>query len=151
MSTVIRDLYIRINIKITSQVYMCIKWNFCQYLGFIINHKEPEHCSHIIRKYGLSRTSLYFFVCLLSFTLNVRLKWELCIKTWHSQTTWQLWVTMWQNTGDSMEQEFCMTSLDWVEYSTQSVWNVCTKFDTWKNIENCTVLEGNSVKIKPYK
>ena len=36
------------------------------------------------------------------------------------------------NTGFSMEQKFCMTGLDWVEDSTQSVWNVCIKFDTWK-------------------
>ena len=41
-----------------------------------------------------------------------------------------------------------MTILDWDEDLTQSVWNVCIKFDTWKNIENCTVLEGNSVKRK---
>ena len=34
-----------------------------------------------------------------------------------------------------------MTRLDWVEDSTQSVWNVFIKFDTWKNIENCNVLE----------
>ena len=31
----------------------------------------------------------------------------------------------WQNTGYYMEQELCMTRLDWVEDSTQSVWNVC--------------------------
>ena len=44
-----------------------------------------------------------------------------------------------------------MTRLDWFEDSTESFWNVCIKFDTWKNIENCTVLEENSVKIKPCK
>ena len=36
---------------------------------------------------------------------------------------------------------FYMTKLYWVEDSAQSVWNVSIKFDTWKNIENCTVLE----------
>ena len=30
--------------------------------------------------------------------------------------------------------------------STKSVWNVYIKFDTWKNTENCTILEQNSVK-----
>ena len=51
-----------------------------------------------------------------------------------------------------MEQEFYMTSrLDWFDYSTQSVWNVCVKFDTWKNIEKKSVLEENSVNRKPYK
>ena len=44
-----------------------------------------------------------------------------------------------------------MTQLDWFEDSTKSVWNVNIKFYTWKNIENCTVLEENSVKRKPYK
>ena len=39
-----------------------------------------------------------------------------------------------------MEQEFCMTRLDWVEDLNQSVWNFCIKFDTWKKIENCIVL-----------
>ena len=38
----------------------------------------------------------------------------------------------WQDTWYSMEQEFCMTRLDWVQESTQSVWNVCIKFYTWK-------------------
>ena len=44
-----------------------------------------------------------------------------------------------------------MTRLYWVEYSTQAVLNVGIKFDKWKNIENCTVLEENGVKRKPYK
>ena len=39
-----------------------------------------------------------------------------------------------------------MTILDWVEESTQSVWNICIKFDTWNNIENCTVIEENSLR-----
>ena len=50
-----------------------------------------------------------------------------------------------------MEPEFYMTILNWVEDSTQSVWNVCIKFDTWNNVENFTVLEENSVKRKPWK
>ena len=46
-----------------------------------------------------------------------------------------------------------MTRLDWVEDSTQSVWNVCIKFDTQKNIENFTVIEKialreNHIKIE---
>ena len=40
-----------------------------------------------------------------------------------------------------MEQEFYIDRLDWVEYSTQSVWNVCNNFDTLNNIENCIVIE----------
>ena len=50
-----------------------------------------------------------------------------------------------------MEQEFYMTWLYWAEDLTQSVWNLCIKFDTWNKIENCTVLEKNSVKIKTCK
>ena len=30
----------------------------------------------------------------------------------------------WKNTGYYMEQEFCMTRIDWVEELNQSVWNV---------------------------
>ena len=37
-------------------------------------------------------------------------------------------------------KEFYMTRLEWVEELTESVWNVCIKFDTWKKIENFTVL-----------
>ena len=48
-----------------------------------------------------------------------------------------------------MEQELYMTVLDWVGDSTQSVWNFCIEFDTWKNIEKITVLEWNSVNRKP--
>ena len=44
-----------------------------------------------------------------------------------------------------------MNRLDWVEESTQSVWNVCTKFDTWKNFEKSTVIEENSVQRKQCK
>ena len=47
----------------------------------------------------------------------------------------------WHNTGYSVEQEFCMTILCWVEDSTQSVWNVCIKFDTWKEHWKMSVLE----------
>ena len=39
-----------------------------------------------------------------------------------------------------------MTQLDWVEESTQSVWNVSIKFDTWKNIENFTVLKKKALR-----
>ena len=47
-----------------------------------------------------------------------------------------------------MEQEFCMTRLDWVEDLTQSVWNVCR---TLKNV--CSrikqiFLNENSVELK---
>ena len=44
-----------------------------------------------------------------------------------------------------------MNRLDWVEYYTQLVSNVCIKFDTWQKIENCTVIEENGVNIKPCK
>ena len=56
-----------------------------------------------------------------------------------------------RDTVESVEQEFYMTRLDWVEDSTQSVWNICNKFETWNSIENCTVLEENMVKRKPCK
>ena len=46
----------------------------------------------------------------------------------------------WQNTGYSMEQWFCMTRLYWVEDSTQSVWDFCIKFDTWKEHLKLSVL-----------
>ena len=39
-------------------------------------------------------------------------------------------LTFWQNTGYSIEQNFCMTILDWVEKYTQSVWNVCRTLKT---------------------
>ena len=41
-----------------------------------------------------------------------------------------------------MEQELCMTRLDWVEESNQSVWNVSIKFDTRKEQQKLSVLEG---------
>ena len=44
-----------------------------------------------------------------------------------------------------------MTRLDLVEGLNQSVWNVYIKFNTWEKIENYTVLELNSVKIKTCK
>ena len=55
--------------------------------------------------------------------------------------------------GDSIQDSWwggglSMTRLDWVEDSTQLVWIFCIKFDAWKNIENYTVLEENSVKKK---
>ena len=52
----------------------------------------------------------------------------------------------WQDMGYSTEQELCTNSLDWVEDSTQSVWDVCIKFDTCKNIENCTVLKEKMLR-----
>ena len=46
-----------------------------------------------------------------------------------------------------MEQELCMTRLDWFEDLTQLVWNICIKFD--KLNEHCKmyVLEKNKVVI----
>ena len=44
-----------------------------------------------------------------------------------------------------MEQEFYMTRLDWVEESTELVWNVFIKFYTWKDHSNLSVLEKNNV------
>ena len=35
-----------------------------------------------------------------------------------------------------------MTRLDWVEELTQSVWNVCIKFHTWKEHWKMSVLKG---------
>ena len=40
-----------------------------------------------------------------------------------------------------------MTILDWVEESTQSVWNFCFKFDTRKEHLKLSVLEGNNVVL----
>ena len=66
--------------------------------------------------------------------------------------SWKIkYVGVWQNAEYSAEQEFYMNRLDSVEEYTQSIWNVCIKFDTQNNIENCTVIEENSVKRKPYK
>ena len=44
-------------------------------------------------------------------------------------------VLNWKDTGYSVEQDLYMTILDWFEYLTQSVWNVCIKFDTWKTLK----------------
>ena len=41
-----------------------------------------------------------------------------------------------------MRQNLCITTLDWVEDSTQSIWNVCIKVDTWKEHWKLSVLEG---------
>ena len=57
----------------------------------------------------------------------------------------------WQYTGYFVEQELYMTILYWVEDLNQPIWNICIKFDTWNNIENCTFMEEKSVKRKPYK
>ena len=48
-----------------------------------------------------------------------------------------------------MEQELCMTRLDWVEESTQSVWNVCRTLKMSVIEENNVVLIENSVEGKP--
>ena len=53
---------------------------------------------------------------------------------------------VWQETVKFVEQEFYRNRLDWVEDLTQSVWNFCIKLYTWKNIENCTVIEKNYEK-----
>ena len=44
-----------------------------------------------------------------------------------------------------MGQDFYMTRLDLIEDSTQSVWNVCIKFDAWKEHWKLSVLEENNV------
>ena len=49
---------------------------------------------------------------------------------------------VWQNKLKSTEQELCMNRIDWVEYLTQSVWNVCIKFDTQKGHWRLSFLEG---------
>ena len=36
----------------------------------------------------------------------------------------------WQNIRWYMDQKFCMTRLDWVDDSTQSVWNICRTLKT---------------------
>ena len=41
-----------------------------------------------------------------------------------------------------MEQELCMNILDWVEDSTQSVWNIFIKFYTRKEHWKLYALEG---------
>ena len=40
-----------------------------------------------------------------------------------------------------------MTRLGLVEYSTQSVWNFCIKFDTWKEHLKLSVQENNNVVL----
>ena len=57
-------------------------------------------------------------------------------------------VIYWQDTGESVEQEFYITRLDWFEDSTQSVLNVCINFDTWKKIENCNALGKTVLREK---
>ena len=54
-----------------------------------------------------------------------------------------------------MEQEFCMTRVDWVEYSTQSVRNVCIKvwymkgtLETVCSIQTVLFRMENSVEVK---
>ena len=49
--------------------------------------------------------------------------------------------TLWQDIGKSTSQEFCMTRLYGFEHLTQSVWNVCIKFDTWKEHWKLSFLE----------
>ena len=40
-----------------------------------------------------------------------------------------------------------MTRLDRVDYLTQSVWNVCIKFETWKGHRKLYVLKENIVVL----
>ena len=40
-----------------------------------------------------------------------------------------------------------MTRLDLFEDSTKSVWNVCIKFDAWKEYLKLSVLEENNVVL----
>ena len=44
-----------------------------------------------------------------------------------------------------------MTRLYWVKYSTQSVLNVCIKFDTWKENWKPSILEENNVVLNEKK
>ena len=61
--------------------------------------------------------------------LNPRMKYIMVsLENWDRTLVQEVW----QDTVCSMEQEFYMTRPYWVEESTQSVWNVCIKFDTWK-------------------
>ena len=46
-----------------------------------------------------------------------------------------------------MEQEFRKTRLDLVEESTQSVWNVCISFDTWKEHLKLSTIEERNVVL----
>ena len=48
-----------------------------------------------------------------------------------------------------MEQEFCMTRLDWVEESTKSVWNIFRTLKISVLEENNVVMNENSVEGKP--
>ena len=51
---------------------------------------------------------------------------------------WRLILEEWHNTRYSIEQELCMTRLDWVEYLTQSVWNFCRTLKTvFYRIKQC--------------
>ena len=56
-------------------------------------------------------------------------------------------IDKWHYTGEYAEQgvKYDLRILIWGIYS------ISIKFDTWNNIENCTVLEENSVKRKPYQ
>ena len=59
---------------------------------------------------------------------------------------WGIYIEyIWQNTGYYTGKLCCMTRLDWVEYSTQSVWNVWIKFYTWKEHLKLSVIEGKTV------
>ena len=72
--------------------------------------------------------------------LNTRIKYIMV-----SLENWEITFVQegWQDTRYYMEQEFCMTRLYWVEDSTQSVWNACINFDTWKEHWKLSVLEGS--------
>ena len=62
-----------------------------------------------------------------------------------------MWNPLWQDTLYSMEQELSITRLDWVEDSTQSVWNVCIRLDIWKENWKLSVLEGRECIINGKK
>ena len=50
-----------------------------------------------------------------------------------------------------MEQGLFMTRLDLVEDSTQSVWNICIKFDTWKEHLKLSVQKENNIVMNGKK
>ena len=57
-----------------------------------------------------------------------------------------------QNTGYSIEQYLFMTILDWVEYSTQSVWNICRTLKTVCSRRKTTLFSmENNVGRKAFK
>ena len=89
----------------------------------------------------IGKFHIYIYMCVyessgLTYLLSV-----ICILLLVKYLSTKLASSLWHDKGESVEQSFFRTRLDWFEDSTQSVWNVCINFDTWKNIEKCTVLE----------